>query len=83
VRFLETGQVWNGGDLPEIGSPLYVDILDEMKERLKAPGLRTPVGDPWDVKLPTSLVRLSPSAELPSWQKDENGNWVPVEPEEG
>jgi hypothetical protein len=78
VHFLETGQVWNGGDLPEIGSPLYVDILDEIKARLDAPGKRTPVGDPWDVRLPTTLVRLSPSPELPRWQKDDSGNWVPV-----
>jgi hypothetical protein len=79
VHFLDTGQVWEGGDLPEIGDPLYVDILEEIKERLKAPGDEIPVFEPWEVRLPTTLVRLRPDSSLPQWEKDEEGNWHPVE----
>jgi hypothetical protein len=84
LHFLDTGNIWEGGDLPEIGNPLYVDILEEIKERLQAPGDEIPVGEPWEIRLPTTLVRLRPDSTLPRWEKDEEGNWRAVEslPEE-
>ena len=81
LHFLDTGEIWDGGDLPDIGNPLYVDILEEIKERLKAPGDEIPVFEPWDVRLPTTLVRLRPDSSLPQWEKDEEGNWHVVETE--
>jgi len=78
AHFLDTGEVWEGGDLPTIGNPLYVEVLDEIKERLQAPGEEIPVGDPWEVRLPTTLVRLKPENSLPEWEEDEDGNWYPV-----
>jgi hypothetical protein len=77
--FLEKGQLWEGGDLPKIGSPLYVDILEEIKERQKAPGKETPVVEPWEFRLPTTLVRLAASGNLPKWEKDDEGKWHPVQ----
>ncbi|WP_375605589.1 hypothetical protein [Flavobacterium davisii] len=51
--FLETGIIWNGGEVPVIGDPLYMSIVDEM---------RAPVGKPqgkyWITKLPTTLTIL-------------------------
>lgn len=76
--FLATGKIWNGGDLPWIGSGLYVSIIDEIRERDDAPGDETPYGDPWDVRLPTSLVILRQEASLPAWEKNAAGEWVPV-----
>ncbi len=79
VHLLETGQLWNGGDLPQIGSPLYVDILEEIRARQRAPGTEVPVGEPWEIRLPTTLVRLRPDGSLPRWAQDQNGDWQPVE----
>jgi hypothetical protein len=76
--FLASGKPWNGGDLPWIGSGLYVSIIDEIRERDDAPGDETPSGDPWDVRLPTSLVILRQEAGLPAWEKNDAGEWVPV-----
>ncbi len=76
--FLDSGKIWNGGDLPWIGSGLYVSIIDEIRERDDAPGDETPSGDPWDVRLPTSLVILRQEAGLPAWEKNDASEWVPV-----
>jgi hypothetical protein len=79
LHFLDSGEVWNGGDLPTIGNPLYVDILEEIQARLGAPGTETAVFEPWDVRLPTTLVRLDATPALPEWEKDEAGVWREVE----
>jgi hypothetical protein len=51
-----------------------------------APGSEVPVGDPWEVVLPTTLVKLRSDGKLPEWMKvpdpnDPNGVrmiWVPA-----
>jgi hypothetical protein len=69
AHFLNTGEIWEGGDPPEASSPLYVSIIDEIRERDKAPGSEMPQGDPWDVRLPTTLLLLRDNAKLPTWKK--------------
>ncbi len=78
AHFMDTGQIWDGGDLPPITSPLYVSIIEEIRERDKAPGDEVAQGDPWDVHLPTTLVKLRDEATLPEWHKNAQGEWVPV-----
>jgi hypothetical protein len=75
--FMHTGQIWNGGDVPVISDPLYVPIIEEIKERDQAPGDEIPQGDPWDVRLPTTLVILRKEDTLPSWHKQADGTWAP------
>jgi len=48
--FMETGKVWNGGEVPVIGDPLYESIVDEMR----AP-LGKPQGKAWITRIPTNL----------------------------
>ncbi|MDH6251793.1 hypothetical protein M2347_001520 [Chryseobacterium sp. H1D6B] len=51
--FMSTGKIWNGGEVPVIGDPLYMSIVDE---------LRQPAGDPqgkyWITRIPTTLTIL-------------------------
>ncbi|MGE5655436.1 MAG: hypothetical protein ACM37W_02250 [Actinomycetota bacterium] len=77
VHYLETGEIWNGGPPPDISSSLYVPIIKEIQEATGAPGSEVPVGDPWLVHLPTTLVRLRPHDDLPTWQKV-NEDWQPT-----
>lgn len=68
LHFLATGgEIWNGGDVPTIDDPLYLSIVEEMKE---APG--TAVGEPWIIKEPTSLVMLQGAnpPELPDFSDE-------------
>jgi hypothetical protein len=69
VHYLETGEIWNGGPPPNITSPLYVSIINEIEQATGAPGNEKPVGHPWEVRLPTTLVRLRPNNDLPEWKK--------------
>jgi hypothetical protein len=75
-HFMTYGEIWNGGPLPPISNPLYLPIADEIAERLERPGDEIPQGDPWFVRIPTTLVHLRPDDKLPKWKQDSNGNWV-------
>jgi hypothetical protein len=46
AHFLDTGEIWDGADTPTLTSPLYVSIIDEIKERTQAPGTEVTQGDP-------------------------------------
>lgn len=52
-HFLATGQIWNGGEVPVIDDPLFLSIVDEMKNPKG-----TKEGEPWREKIPTSLTIL-------------------------
>ncbi|KRG43141.1 hypothetical protein ARC20_10160 [Stenotrophomonas panacihumi] len=78
AHFLDTGEIWEGADPPTLTSPLYVSIVQEIKERDQAKGDEVAQGDPWDVRIPTTLVKLRPADDLPQWQKQSDGTWVPV-----
>jgi hypothetical protein len=72
MYFLKTGEIWEGGEPPVIEDPsgLYVSIVDSLKELDKAPDEGVAEGDPWEVKLPTSLVMLDDKPELPDWSSE-------------
>ena len=71
VHYLDTpdGEIWNGGSPPDISSSMYLPIVKEIQEATGAPGGEQPVGDPWEIRLPTTLVRIRPNDDLPTWQK--------------
>lgn len=75
-HFMTFGEVWNGGPLPAISNPLYLPIADEIAERLDRPGGEFPEGDPWLVRIPTTLVHLRADDKLPKWKQDANGDWI-------
>jgi hypothetical protein len=75
-HFMTYGEVWNGGPLPAISNPLYLPIADEIAERLDRPGDEIPQGEPWLVRIPTTLVHLRADDKLPKWKQDANGEWV-------
>lgn len=78
-HFLTFGEIWNGGPLPPISSPLYLPIADEIAERLDRPGAEISQGEPWTVRVPTNLVNLRADDQLPRWEQNEDGEWVEVE----
>ena len=77
VHYLESGEIWNGGAPPDISGSLYLPIVTEIQEQTGAPQGEVPVGDPWLVHVPTTLVRLRPNNDLPAWQKV-GDDWQPT-----
>ncbi len=63
--FLATGWIWTGTAVPQVGDPLYVSILQEVKEQQDPLLGGVAVGSAWDVRLPTSFVMLQADSSLP------------------
>lgn len=74
LHYLSTGgEIWNGEDVPAPNDPLYVSIIDEIKEADGSFEGGEDEGEPWLSKVPTSLVYLehqgSPN-DLPDYSAD-------------
>lgn len=72
------GEPWMGGSLPSISDDTYLPIAVEIAEKLGRPGNEVPVGEPWEVRVPTTLVKLRSDDKLPQWQKQPDGSWIEV-----
>jgi hypothetical protein len=70
-HFMQVGETWDGGPLPPISNPMYVQIADEVAERNGRPQGELAQGEPWEVTLPTTLVKLRPDDKLPTWSETE------------
>lgn len=67
--YLQSGEIWNGGDVPVLEDELYVSIADEIAASQDVSlDDAVPYGKPWTYRLPTSLVKLQADATLPRWQ---------------
>lgn len=55
MHYMVTGQIWNGGQVPVLDNPLYLSIVDELKEQEYV------VEDTWETVVPTSLIALQNS----------------------
>lgn len=51
--YMQTGQIWNGGEVPVIGDEFYLSIVEEMR---KTVGEK--VGEAWPTRVPTSMTIL-------------------------
>lgn len=68
LHYLETGEIWQGGDVPAIDDDLYVSILEELYEGHETE--KEPMGNPWELVVPTNLVYLQPDSTLPDLQAE-------------
>ncbi|MFD4137298.1 hypothetical protein [Streptomyces goshikiensis] len=73
--FVQFGKIWGGGPVPGLNRPDYVPISEEIRRATGAPGDERPVGDPWEIEVPTELVRLKTKTALPVWEQDASGAW--------
>ena len=79
MHYQATSEIWEGGDPPQVHDESYLPFVQEIAEQLGRPGEdETPVGESWEVRLPTDLVRLNPDGTLPRWSQDDNGHWQPA-----
>lgn len=81
--FSQTGQIWEGNDVPLIGDDLYVPIVEEITEKLGKldEGVPYPPGSgPWEVTVPTSLVIVQDLDEIPNIRDILTGNPIKLLP---
>lgn len=81
-HYMETKSIWNGTGEPDVNSDLYLPIVDEIRERTGGDKGETPVGLPWETRMPTPLVLVRENDQLPRWKLRENEDWVFDEVEE-
>lgn len=68
MYFLENnGAIWNGGEPPRLNDPLYISLADELKAQTDDLANAIAEGESWEVILPTTLVYLQQSADLPTF----------------
>jgi hypothetical protein len=82
IFFLKTGLIWGGGYLPLFTNPDMLDVYAdvELGTQLDPP---EQIGEPWELRLPTSLVMLQEVDELPEFppeEPEEPAARVPAEP---
>lgn len=65
LHFLASGKPWHGKHAPVPGDPEYLSVAQEIQDQTSAPAGGEPVGDTWEVRLPTTLVWLDPNPVLP------------------
>lgn len=63
LHYFNSGEIWNGQELPAIDDPLYLSIIQEIQE-MEDNNDGEPVGDPWETRVPTNLVMIT--SEIPS-----------------
>lgn len=73
--FMTTGRIWNGGEVPVIGDPMYMSIVEELKQPTGKPQ-----GKYWITRVPTALtilqaksVGLEVTDALPIFPEKDNG----------
>lgn len=74
--WMEHGAVAPDDSQVAIENPLYVSIVTEIEERAGAGQGEIAVGDPWETRMPTSLLYLRHADTLPSWKRDPSGAWI-------
>jgi hypothetical protein len=72
LYYLETGKLWSGGDSPRIGEDgvgddMFISIAEELRNQTDDLANAIPMGDPWEITLPTTLVWLQPGSDLPDF----------------
>ena len=55
MHYMYFGQIWNGGQMPILGNPLYLSIVEELKQQ------EYTIEDVWETVVPTNLVALQES----------------------
>lgn len=78
LHFFETNEIWNGGDTPVLNEAEYISIVDDLRRGQinsfnstiyyqDEDSVPPYIVDEWEIKLPTSLVKLQSDDQLPNF----------------
>jgi hypothetical protein len=66
-RFLNTGLTPTTDELLDAGSALWVSLVDELRHEEADPGFEKPVGEAWEFRVASDLVRARTDGSMPKW----------------
>jgi hypothetical protein len=74
-RFLNTGKTPTTDELLDVGGPLWVSLVSQLRHQGAEDSSEVAVGDPWEFRLASDLVRARRDGLLPKWTLNA-GAWV-------
>jgi hypothetical protein len=72
---MNTGLTPTTDELLDVGGPLWVSLVEEMRRLNPGPGDEVSVGEPWRVRVPSALMRARADGSMPRWEL-RGGVWV-------
>jgi len=73
--FLNTGKIPTTDEPLEVGGPQWASLMAQLNEQRSANGRETTVGDSWEFRIASDLVRARRDGLLPKWTMNGTG-WV-------
>lgn len=74
-KFLNSGQTPTTDDLLDVGGPLWASLVSQLRAQGAEDDLEAPVGEPWEFRIASDLVRARRDDLLPKWTLTGN-DWV-------
>lgn len=74
-RFLRKGAVPTTDELLDVGGPLWVSLADQLRGQASPEGEETAVGEPWEFRIASELVRARTDGSMPRWKLSQ-GTWA-------
>ena len=75
-RFLNTGKTPTTEELLDVGGPLWVSLVSQLRSQGGGQDdLESPVGEPWEFRIASDLIRARRDGLLPQWSLAA-GKWV-------
>lgn len=74
-HFLNSGTIPTTDELLDVGGRLWVALVDQLREQQGEGDVETAVGEPWEFRIASDLVRARRDGLLPKWTLS-NGEWV-------
>jgi hypothetical protein len=66
-RFLRKGAVPTTDELLDVGGALWVSLADELREQASPEGEESAVGEPWEFRIASDLLRARTDGSMPRW----------------
>jgi hypothetical protein len=73
--FLNTGKTPTTAELLDVGGPLWVSLMSQLRSQGAQDDTESPVGEPWEFRIASDLIRARRDGLLPQWSLAA-GKWV-------
>jgi len=81
MYFLTTGLIWGGGSYSGISDAFVLPIAQELRDQEDAGSEGVPQGPAWELRLPTTFLKLREDSKLPIWKQfsfSSPDTWTPA-----